>query len=186
MTNEVLSIIKLRRSIRAFLPEQIGSKELAAIVEAGQYAPNGGGEAWHFTVIQNAEVLEALNRLAKQFAATSGLPWLEDLGRDETFHSVYHAPTVILISADEQGVCPESDTAAATQNILLAAESLGIGSCWGYFVTQAFLTDEGKAMRADLKIPNGFKIYTSVMLGYRAGETPPALERKPDTITFIQ
>lgn len=186
MTNEVLQVIKRCRSVRAFLPKQIGDEELRAIVEAGQYAPNGGGEVWHFTVIQNAEILEELNRLAKQFAATSGYPWLEDLGRNAAFHSICHAPTVILVSGDEQGVCSEADTSAATQNLLLAAESLGIASCWGYFVTQAFLTEEGTAMRGKLSIPEGYKVYTSVMLGYPAGEIPPPPERKPDTVTYIR
>lgn len=186
MSNEVLNIIKRRRSIRAFEPRQIGDDELRAIVEAGQYAPNGGGEAWHFTAIQNTEILQELNRLAKLYAATSGLPWLEDLGRNPDFHSVYHAPTVILVSADGQGICSEADTAAATQTILLAAESLGIGSCWGYFVTQAFLTGEGKALARRLEIPEGYRVYTSVMLGHRAGETPPAAERKAGTVTYIR
>lgn len=186
MTNEVLNVIKRRRSTRAFAPAQIGDAELAAIVEAGQYAPNGGGEAWHFTVIQNADILEKLNRLAKEYAAASGLPWLEELGRNEAFHSVYHAPTVVLVSGDDPGYCSEADTAAATQNLLLAAESLGIGSCWGYFVTQAFLTDEGKALRATLMIPEGYRVFTSVMLGHRAGELPPPPTRKPGTVTYIK
>jgi nitroreductase len=186
MSNEVLKIIKQRRSVRAFQPQQVSGEALTTIVEAGQYAPNGGGEAWHFTAIQNVEILEELNRLAKLYASSCGLPWLEDLGNNPDFHSVYHAPTVILVSADEQGVCSGSDTAAATQNILLAAESLGIGSCWGYFVTQAFLTDEGKAMARKLKIPEGYKTYTSVMLGYRTGEAPPTAERKLGTITYIK
>lgn len=185
MTNEVLKTIKRRRSTRAFLPRQIGNEELAAIVEAGQYAPNGGGEAWHFTVIQNAEALERLNRLAKKYAATCGLPWMEDLGKNESFHCLYHAPTVMLVSGDEHGVCSEADTSAATQNLLLAAESLGIASCWGYFATQAFLSEEGNALRDDLKIPEGYRVYTSVMLGYPVREIPDASERKPGTITYI-
>lgn len=185
MTNEVLKTIKKRRSTRVFLPKQIGGGELQAIVEAGQYAPNGGGEAWHFTVIQNADILERLNRLAKQYAATCGFPWLEDLGRNEAFHCIYHAPTVILVSGDEQGVCSEADTAAATQNMLLAAESLGIASCWGYFATQAFLTEEGKALREELGIPAGYRAYTSVMLGHPAAEAPAPPERRPGTVTYI-
>jgi nitroreductase len=185
MTTDVLQTIKRRRSCRVFLPTQIGKAELAAIVEAGQYAPHGSEEAWHFTVIQNAAIIEDLNRLAKQYAMTSGLPWLEDLGNNPDFHSVYHAPAVILVSAEEHGVCSEADAAAATQNLLLAAESLKIGSCWGYFVTQAFLTEDGKAMRDKLNIPHGYKVYTSVMLGYPAEQAPPPPERKPGTVTFI-
>lgn len=186
MTNETLDIIKRRRSTRAFLPTQIGDEALAAIVEAGQYAPHGGSETWHFTAIQNAEILETLNRLAKQYTSTCGFPWLEDLGRNADFHSLYHAPTAILVSGDDPGVCSEADTAAASQNLLLAAESLGISACWVYFPTQAFLTDEGMAMRANLGIPEGYRVYTCVVLGYRAGEALAPAGRKAGTVTYIK
>lgn len=186
MTNDVLAVIKRRRSIRAFLPKQIEREKVDAIVEAGLYAPNGGDQEWHFTVVRNADKLEALNRLSKQHASTCGLPWLESLGKDENFHSVYHAPTVILVSSNPNSYTAESDTSAATENILLAAESLDIGSCWGYFVTQAFQTTEGPAIAKELGIPEGHRIYTSVMLGYKAGETPVAAERKTGLITYVE
>lgn len=186
MTNEVLDTIKRRRSTRNFLPTQISGEALAAIIEAGQYAPHGGDESWHFTAIQNADILESLNRLAKQYASTCGFPWLEDLGRNAAFHSLYHAPTAILVSGDDPGVCSEADTAAATQNLLLAAESLGISSCWAYFPTQAFLTEEGAAMREALGVPEGYRVYSAVMLGYSAGEPVAPPSRKPGTVTYIK
>lgn len=186
MTNDVLAVIKRRRSIRAYLPQQVEKEKVEAIVEAGLYAPNGGGEAWHFVVVRNADRLEQLNRLAKQYASTCGLPWLESLGKDESFHSIYHAPTVILVSSDPNSYTAEADTSAATENILLAAESLDVGSCWGYFVTQAFQTEEGKTIAKEMGIPDGHRVYTSVMLGYKTEETPPATERKPNLITYVE
>lgn len=186
MINETLKNIRNRRSIRDFRQIPIKEEELAAIVDAGLYAPNGGGEAWHFTVIQNTEILERLNRLAKQYAAGCGLPWLEELGKDRDFHSMHHAPTVILVSGDERNVCAVYDVSAATENMLIAAESLDIGSCWGYFVTQAFLTDEGKALREELRIPDGYMIYTSVMLGYKNGRPAAAPERGQGLVTYIK
>lgn len=185
MTNEVLSTIMKRRSIRDFSQKKLEKEALEAIVTAGQYAPNGGGESWHFTVIQNTDVSERLNILAKQYASRSGLPWLEELGGSSDFHSIYHAPAVILVSGDEQGIIAKEDTAAATQNMLLAAESIGIGSCWGYFLTQAFLTEEGRAMKSELGIPDNYQVFTSVMLGYLRGEHPDAPKRKAGTVTFI-
>ncbi len=185
MTNCVLDTIKRRRSIRAYRPEQIEEAEVCAIAEAGQFAPCGGGEAWHFTVVQNSRMLERINVLAKAYAATSGLPWLERLGRDESFHSMYHAPTAVFVSGEEAGVCAVSDTAAATQNMLLAACSLGIGSCWGYFPTQAFRGAQGEALRRELQIPDGYTVYTCVMLGYPA-EEKAAQPRRPGTLTFLR
>ncbi len=185
MTNKILDTIKRRRSIREFCLEQISIPEIEAIVEAGQYAPNGSGEAWHFTVIQNIEVLSRLNKLAKEFAATCGLPWLEQLGKDDGFHSTYNAPTVILVSGEERNVCSIYDVSAATENILLAAESLDIGSCWGYFVTQAFNTVERDDLYKELQIPEGYKVYISIMLGYKTGNLPISSKRKEGCITFI-
>lgn len=180
MSNETLEVIKRRRSIRAFKPDALSKDDLCQIAQAGLYAPNGGGyEAWRFTAIQDKAVLERINRLAKQYAAGSGIPHLEQLGRDEAFHCLYHASAVVLVACNESGPCAEYDASAATQNILLAAESLGIASCWGYFATQAFMAGEGEALRRELGIPDGYRVYTSVMLGYGSGDAPP--ERKIDT-----
>lgn len=186
MINETLNVIKMRRSTRDFSEEQLKKEEVEAIVESGLYAPNGGGEAWHFTVIQNKEMLENLNELAKEFATSSGLPWLESLGRDPLFHCTYHAPTVILVSGDSKSVCSVSDTAAATQNMLLAAESLNIGSCWGYFATQAFRGENGVKLLKEFEIPDGYEVYTSVMLGYRIAEKSEAAPRKNNLVTYMK
>ena len=186
MANETLETIRRRRSTRAYLPKQVADEEVQAVVEAGLCAPSGGGGAWHFTVVQNAKLIGRMDRAAKLYASACGLPWLEQLGKDEAFHSVYHAPTVVLVSGDEQNICAVPDTAAATENMLLAAESIGLGACWGYFVTQCFLGGEGDALRQELSIPAGYTVYTSVMLGYRAGEVPPAPEHGPPPVTYIR
>ncbi len=183
----MLHLIKRRRSVRAYRPDPIDTDTLRAIVEAGTYAPSGTGEAWHFTVIRNAEMLARINRLAKAAATQSGLPWLEQLGQDENFHCLYGSPVLVYVSCDTANPAAESDAAAATQNILLAAESLGLGACWGYFATMALQTPEGGALRETLKIPAGYEVFTSVMIGHKQDDTPiPAPARKPGTITFIE
>lgn len=58
IVNETLKIVKERRSIGNFRNEQIKEKELQAVLEAGLYAPNPGDQAWHFTVVQNRELLD--------------------------------------------------------------------------------------------------------------------------------
>ncbi len=186
MTNATLEIIKRRRSIRDFRPDTLEEEKLSAIAEAGLYAPNGGGEAWHFTVIQNAEILRRMSCLSKEAAAESPLAWLAQLGRDAAFDPLYGAPALILVSCDEGGITSVYDASAATENILIAAESLHIGSCWGYFITQAFDGPKGEELRNELGIPEGYKVLTSVALGHRAGEAPQAPLRKPGTITHIR
>ncbi len=186
MQNETLAILRRRRSIRAFAPAPVPEETLHAIAESGQYAPNGGGENWHFTVITQSETLERLSSLSKEAAAASPLPWLKQLGQNDAFQPLYGAPALILVSCPEDAVTGVYDASAATENMLIAAESLGIGACWGYFITQAFDTQEGPALRAALHIPEGYKVLTSIALGYKLGENPAAPPRKPDVITFIR
>jgi nitroreductase len=185
--NETLNIIKQRRSIRSYKDGQISDEQLQAVLEAGLYTPNAGGQVWHFTAVQNRDMLSRLNAAAKQAARQSDMEWLKDLGGDEHFDCLYGAPALVIISGDSRSPVPlDSDCAAAAQNMLLAAESLGLGSCWIYFVLMAFDSPEGNELRGELKIPEGYRPYCSAVLGYKQGEAPAAPERKSGLITYIK
>lgn len=185
--NETLKIIKQRRSIRSFKDEQVKKEELQAILEAGLYAPNAGDQAWHFTAIQNRELLERLNLAAKEAAKQMEIEQLRELGNNEQFDCLYGAPTLIIVSGNEQSPIPlESDCAAATQNLLLAAESIGVGSCWIFFVLLAFHSSQGSQLRNELKIPKGYKPYNSAVFGYKTDVDLIVTERKPNLITYIK
>lgn len=187
ITNETLKVIKQRRSVRTYKEDQIKDEELQAILEAGQYAPNAGDQEWHFTVIQNKETLGRLNDIAKEFARQTNVEDLRALGENEKFNCFYGAPTAVIVSAKEHSHVPlDADCAAATQNLLLAAESLGLGSCWVFFDLFAFMTPRGPELLKELKIPAEYKPYTSVALGYKQDESVSILERKPDRITYIR
>jgi nitroreductase len=186
-TNETLNIIKQRRSIRSYKDEQVKEEELQAVLEAGLYAPNAGDQAWHFTVVQNRELLDRLNRAAKEAAKQMNMPHLMELGNDENFNCLYGASTLIIVSGN--GQCPiplEADCAAATQNLLIAAESLGLGSCWIFFVLLAFQSSQGPEFRKELKIPEGYKPYYSAIFGYPKDAVTDLPDRKPNLITYIR
>jgi len=185
--NETLRVIKQRRSIRSYLDEQIKEEEIQAVLESGLYAPNAGDQAWHFTVVQNKELLDRLNLAAKEAARQMDFEHLKELGNDEKFNCLYGAPTLIIISGDEQATIPlDADCAAATQNMLLAAESIGLGTCWIFFVLLAFDSAQGSKLRKELRIPEGYKPYYAALFGYKNGEAGKAADRKPNRITFIR
>ncbi len=184
MTNETLSTIKNRRSIRNFKNEQIKDDELQAVLDAGIYAPSANDQAWHFTVIQNKELLSWLNYEAKE-SAKKYKP-LKELANNEGFNIFYSAPTVILVSGEEKAIAIESDCAAATENMLLAAESIGLGSCWIGFVLVAFNSPKAKEYLKELGIPDGYKPYASVALGYKNVEAVSAPPRKLNLINYIK
>ena len=187
IVNETLKMIKQRRSIRSFKDEQIKDEELQAVLEAGMYAPNAGDQAWHFTVVQNKELLDRLNLAAKEAAKQMDMEHLRQLGSNEKFNCLYSAPTLIIVSGNEQSPVPlDADCAAATQNLLLAAESIGLGSCWIFFVLLAFYSSQGPELRKALKIPEGYKPYDSAVLGYKKEAVVNVSDRKPNLITYIR
>jgi len=185
--NETLKIIRRRRSIRSYRDEQIKDEELQAILETGLYAPNAGDQAWHFTVIQNKEILDRLNTAAKEAAKLRDMPHLRALGNNGQFNCLYHAPTLVIVSGNGKSPMPlDMDCAAATENMLLAAESLGIGSCWIFFVLMAFDTPQGRKLMKELKIPEGYRPYDAAVFGYKKTATPQAPARKSELITYIK
>ncbi|MDF2892397.1 MAG: nitroreductase [Clostridia bacterium] len=186
LTNETLKVIKERRSIRSYKKEQIKDGELQAVLEAGLYAPNAGGQAWHFTVIQRKEILEKINYLAKENLKSHVVEDLKVLGNDENYNGLYGAPTLIIVSGKKEFVPLEFDCAAATQNMLLAAESIGLGSCWVYFPIFAFDSPQAADLRKELKMPDGYSPYCSLILGYKDISISDMIERKMNLVTFIK
>lgn len=187
LSNETLKNIKQRRSTRSFKDEQIKDEELQAVLEAGLYAPYALDQSRHYTVIQNKELLDKLNIAAKEAAKQMEFEHLRELGNNESFNCLYNAPTLIIVSGNEQVPMPlEADCAAATENMLIAAESIGLGSCWIFFVLMAFSSPQGPELRKELKMPDGYKPYYSVLLGYKNAATVNIPERNSNLITYIK
>ena len=184
--NEILKIIKSRRSIRCFTEQQIQYEDLQVILEAGQYAPSGiGNQPWHFIVVQNKELIEGLSSASKQVAKNHEVEFFRNLANNKDFNAFHGAPTVVVVAGDEQTPSSLADCAAATQNMLLAAEAFGLGACWINFGLFVFDGEESTHYKKLLKVPEGFKPFYSVALGYRKGEVPKARPRKESAVSFI-
>ena len=132
--NETLQNIKNRRSTRKFTSQEITQSDLDEIITAGTYAPSGKNkQPWHFTVIKNKDDMEHLNHICKTYLITIKNPVFMDLLNEknmDNFDLFYNAPVAILVSVENTSHAPMIDGALALGNMLLAAESLGLGSCW--------------------------------------------------------
>ena len=183
----ILDVIKKRRSVRAFRLDQIADSEIATILEAGTYAPSArGDQSWYFTVIQNVELMRELSDAAKRAYALLSNPFLQGLGKNEKYHLFFHAPTVIVVSGHNEALLPKIDCAVCVQNILLAAESLGIGSCWISGLDLLAETDAGIELLKKLNVPKEYKPFFSIALGYKENENLKAAPRKTGNIHFIK
>lgn len=186
--NQTIEVIKNRRSIRNYKETQIPEEELSAIVEAGLYAPSANNQqAWHFTVVQDKHLLWELNIETKGVLARSDNPFLRRVGTNEDMDIFNGAPTVVLVSGNEENANSVVECALASENMMLAAKSLDISSCYIISIRYLFEGSEGDYFLKKLGVPAGFKIYNAILLGYSNSETEPkAAPRKEDTVSYIR
>jgi nitroreductase len=184
--NEVLRTISSRRSIRQFTAEKLKQEDIDAIVEAGLSAPcANNSQSWHFTVIQNAAMVAKVNTWVLNEIDLSGNTNLQEMvkrGGGTIFRS---APTVIIIAteaADRFGIV---NGAAAAENMLIAAESLGLGSCWIGMVAILGASKNLDSYRRELQLPAGYSPQIGITLGHKASGSPPAPARKPNLVSRI-
>lgn len=193
INNDVLSAIRARRSTRRFTQEQLSSKELNALLDAAIWAPSGGNnQSWLFTAIQNKEVLSRLNDIVcKAFAdyiPDDDYPAkhaVKEQSQKEGYCFFRHAPTLIIASNVPNYENAMADCALAMENIFLAAQSIGLGSC---YINHLFWLRNDKTVReylASLGIPMEHKICSSAAIGYIAAISPPPA-RKDGTIHIIR
>jgi len=183
MTNPALEAIRNRRSIRKYLPEPLKETELEAILEAGAYAPSAhNDQSWHFTVIRDKTLIDRISHMSKELMAAQDTDWVRAMGRNELFHLFYHAPVVIVVSMRKDAMSPLVDCAAAIENMLVAAESLDIGSCWIGLARYYFSLKEELPR---LKLPAGYEPCYAVTLGYKGQRPSKALPRRPDAVNYI-
>jgi nitroreductase len=181
--NETLKTIKERRSIRNYKENQIKDEQLETIVEAALYAPytGWGKQDLHFTVIQNKNILDKLAKIAMELARKKDF---RDVKFKEGHHWLYKAPTLIMLSCNKNCPCPEINSTAAAQNMLLAAESIGLGGCFIYYVVQALELDKNNVLLQEIKIPDEYKPCTTIIIGYKKSGNLSIPERKIEKINY--
>jgi nitroreductase len=166
MDNVVLQALRTRRSCRNYKPEQITDEELQAVLEAGTWAPTAMGcqDPW-IVAVQNPTLLAKVSRMNREV-------W----GRD--IDPFYGAPTYVLVFASD----PEKwkngvqDASLVLGNMMLAAHAIGLGSCWINREREMFATPEGRALMAELGLPEGLIGVGALALGYPAA---PPRDPKP-------
>lgn len=177
-TIAVLNAIYQRRATRAFNARAVSEDYVEALLDAAVQAPSAmNRQPWAFLVIQDREALRRISDAAKaRFVASPA--WGRDLEHkivpldDPKFDIFYGATTLIVICVkDEPGFCPEGDCYLAGQNLLLAAQAMGLATCPIGFARDVLQTEE---LRERLKIPAGYRAVLPIAVGYASRATEPA------------
>ena len=160
----LFATLKNRGSVRKFQKKDVPQQILEKILLAATFAPSAGNfQPWEFIVIKNSEIKKSLA------GACYDQPWLAD------------APVIIAVCINmrlagslfgERGekLYGIQDTAAAAENMLIAATSLGLGSCWVGAFSEPGIT-------VLLEVPQYVRPTALIALGFPA-EEPPALRRQ--------
>ena len=173
MTNEILNIIKTRRSIRSYKPDPVPEELLNAILEAGTYAPTGRGrQSPTIIAITSEKYRQEISKLNAKVLGSDTDPY-------------YGAPVIILVLADSTVNTFVEDGSCVLENMMLAAASLGLGSVWVHREKEIFDSADGKKLLISWGLPETLCGIGSIALGYPAAVPSEASKRKDNYIVRI-
>lgn len=186
--NQTIETIMKRRSVRSYSSNPIPKKILRILIDAGNAAPSGGNaQNWRFVIVEDIDFKKKLLSLAMpkyQKWMETAPERLVDLRKEIDAACpdpiYYNAAAIIFVIGS--GMTSDFDTPMVCENIMLAARSLDIGSCWVYF-GQFPLDDQ--EVRNTLEIKKEEKVYGPILLGYPKEEFPPGPLKKDAVIKWI-
>jgi len=148
-----------RRSVRKYADRQVTDAELDKVLEAGLYAPTAKNNQNPIMVaVRDKETRDLLSRTNAAIMGVETDPF-------------YGAPCVIVVLADPAVPTWIDDGSLVMGNLLNAAHSLGLGSCWVNRAREFYDTEEGKALLKKWGVPETYRGIGNVILGYPE-ETP--------------
>ena len=170
MENKIIKTIKARVSTRKYLPKNVPLKKLEAILECGKMAPSGmNRQICSILLLRKKSLLNALKALGEEVR-----------GRD----CYYGAPAAILVYGPKEDKFTQVDAACILENMFIAAESLGLGSCWINQTEELLSTPKGLKLRRKLGIGEDQVVVGTCIVGYKAqpSESKP---RREDLVRII-
>lgn len=169
--NEALQMLKTRRSVRSYQTKQVEKEVLDQILEAGTYAASGMNKQSAIMIaVQDPEMVQYLSKLNAGIMGTDGDPF-------------YGAPTVVVVLANRaESYTYLEDGCLVMGNLMNAAASLGVDSCWIHRAKQMFELPEGKELLKQWGIQGDYVGIGNCILGYGAGEKPEAKPRKENYV----
>ena len=178
--NEVINNIMARRSIRKYLDKPVEHEKLAVVVRAGINAPSGmNRQPWVIRVVEDQQLIADVNEVFVQENP-------EQVQRDSNFKNMFrNAPNLICVCTPAKGG-GELDAGLLGENMMLAAQSLGLGTCCLGGPVRFLLTNEKCQFFLDrLDIPEDYKLNYIIAIGY-PDEQPDAKPRDESKVKYIQ
>lgn len=191
---DIIEMIKTRRSVRNYREDPVSDEDIKFLIDCARYAPSGMNmQPWSFLVIQNKEVIQKLSESGKKAMILLAEQMVNDSNKAPDFISFlktkgtslfYNAPLLIIILGNKKSVTADWDCAMAAQNMMLAAHSRDIGSCWIGFAMPALMDEK---ILEELGAPPGYKAVAPLIFGYPQGKTATAIpERREPELKWLR
>ena len=195
--NKTLATIYSRRAVRKYKPGSIDRNVISEILDAGRMAPSAmNTQPWRFYVLTDREDIRAfskairggvvkgvlkmgLRKILKLAVSVLHFPLRTDVARSKDM-IFYDAPVVIFITAPRDYEWAGLDIGMCTQNMMLAAKSMGLDTCP---IGSAKYVEETK-LYTKLQIPKTEKVELALVLGH-GDEQPPVHDRLKDNVVYI-
>jgi len=172
--NETLKNIYSRASVRKYKADKVPDGDIKEILRSGFHAANGmNRQAVEFVVIEDKDVISRYNRKAISLYAEmmramgQPNPMIESMANDPKADIFYGAPTVIFVFTGPSAVTPIEDGSLAVGNMMLAAHSMGYGTC---FIGFASGLGNDNAFRKECSVPDSHKYIACMILGKPEGD----------------
>ena len=181
--NETIQNIISRRSVKKYLDKEVPLELVEQVVKAGTYAPTGmNKQSPIILAVTNKEMRDRLSRINLEIVKGRGLK--TSSGHSDPF---YGAPVVLVVLAKKEIGTRVYDGSLVMENLMVAAQSLGLGSCWIHRAKETFETEEGKEILRNLGITEEYEGIGNCILGYAAPDAcKPQAPRKEDYVVWVK
>ena len=176
-----------RSSVRAYKKESIDRPTLNALLAAAVRAPTAmHGEPWQFVIVEDSKRLMRLSDLAKvSFVMEAARLHADRPGlkvfSEPDFNVFYDAPALIVICAKSAGHFAVADCWLAAQNLMLAAHSMGFGTC---VIGSAAAALNAPDIKHELGIPAETTVVAPIIVGRPSGESHPSARNEPQVLAW--
>lgn len=181
--NETLQNIISRRSVKRYLDKPVPMELIEEVVKAGTYAPSGmNKQSAMILAVTNKEMRDRLSRINLEIVI--GRDLFTSSGHNDPF---YGAPVVLVVLAKKEIGTRVYDGSLVMENLMIAAQSLGLGSCWIHRAKETFETEEGRQILRDLGVTDEYEGIGNCILGYAAPDAlKPQSPRKDDFVVWVK
>ncbi|MFH1308292.1 MAG: nitroreductase family protein [archaeon] len=181
--NKIIECIYTRRSIREYKDKSVSKELIDELLKSAVMAPSAKNrQPLHFTIVEGKDKVRYFGEIAYKNLIMQELERKSGYGLKSAEQIFYNAPLLIIISGKKGYNWLKADANLAVQNMFLAANSLGLGSCWiGYAMP---LNNDKKVMR-ELGVPDDFEIVAPLIFGYLKKKIISIPKREPKILKWI-